>query len=197
MTELTTREKLIQAALTLFSEKGYDATSVDEIAEAIGMTGPVIYKHFKGKEDLLKNVFDISENLFFNKEEYADKLPIHIHNGEELKKFTWDQLNYTMNDDMAIKKRKLCTIEQYRKDELTRDATDHQYEDVINLYVGIFSYMMEEGTMEKNDPVLLSFMFSAPIARLIQLSDMNPDRRDEAVDLIQKHMDFFVETYCQ
>ena len=35
MTELTTREKLIQAALTLFSEKGYDATSVDEIAEAI------------------------------------------------------------------------------------------------------------------------------------------------------------------
>ena len=191
MSELTTKEKLIHAALTLFSEKGYDATSVDEIAESIGMTGPVIYKHFKGKEDLLKCVFDISENLFFNKADYADQLPIHIHNTDELKKFTWDQLDYTMNDEMAVKKRKLCTIEQFRIDGLAREATDHQYEDVVNLYTGIFVYMMKEGTMKEGDPVILAFEFSAPIARLIQLIDMDSNRKDEAVDLIQKHMDFF------
>ena len=197
MAELTTREKLIDAALTLFSEKGYDATSVDEIAQSIGMTGPIIYNYFKGKEDLLNCVFEISENLFFNKAEYADQLPIHIHNGEELIKFTWDQLNYTMNDDRAIKIRKFCTVEQYRLDKLTREATDHQYEDIINLYTEIFAYMMKEGTIKKCDPVTLSFEFSAPIAILVQLGDMDLDRRDEAVDLIQKHMDFFVKTYCK
>lgn len=197
MSELTTKEKLIHAALTLFSEKGYDATSVDEIAESIGMTGPVIYKHFKGKEDLLKCVFDISENLFFNKADYADQLPVHIHNTDELKKFTWDQLDYTMNDEMAVKKRKLCTIEQFRIDGLAREATDHQYEDVVNLYTGIFVYMMKEGTMKEGDPVILAFEFSAPIARLIQLIDMDSNRKDEAVDLIQKHMDFFVKSYCK
>ena len=53
MAEMSTKEKLQFAALDLFSKKGYAATSVDEIAESVGMKGPIIYKYFKGKEDLL------------------------------------------------------------------------------------------------------------------------------------------------
>ena len=53
MTGMPAKEKLLYSALDLFSKKGYDATSVDEIAEAAGMKGPNIYKYFKGKEDLL------------------------------------------------------------------------------------------------------------------------------------------------
>ncbi|MBQ5311280.1 MAG: helix-turn-helix transcriptional regulator [Oscillospiraceae bacterium] len=49
----STRDKLIFAALDLFAQKGYEATSVDEIAGAIGIKGPNVYKYFKGKEGLL------------------------------------------------------------------------------------------------------------------------------------------------
>ena len=196
MAELSTKEKLVYAALDLFSEKGYDATSVDQIANSIGMTGTVLYKHFESKEDLLRAVFEISENLFFNKAEYASKLPIIVNNGEELKKFTWEQLDYTINDEFAVKKRKLCTIEQYRIDELAREASDHQYEDVINLYAGIFKGMLENGVMKDGDPVTLSFEFTGPIARMIQLIDLDPSRKEEALEMIDKHMDFFIKSYC-
>ena len=39
MTGMPAKEKLLYSALDLFSKKGYDATSVDEIAEAAGMKG--------------------------------------------------------------------------------------------------------------------------------------------------------------
>lgn len=49
-----TSEEIIQAALSLFSEKGYEATSVDEIARQSGMVKASFYKYFKSKEELLQ-----------------------------------------------------------------------------------------------------------------------------------------------
>lgn len=47
------KEELLQAAVTLFSQKGYHATTVREIAEACGMQSGSIYAHIASKEDLL------------------------------------------------------------------------------------------------------------------------------------------------
>ena len=60
-----TKERLIKAALDLFSENGYEGTSVEQIAKAVGIKTPSIYAHFKGKEELLGAVIDWSD------EEYA------------------------------------------------------------------------------------------------------------------------------
>jgi AcrR family transcriptional regulator len=49
---LSTKERIEREAITIFSEKGYDATSMREIAEASGVTKPVIYYYFKSKENL-------------------------------------------------------------------------------------------------------------------------------------------------
>jgi AcrR family transcriptional regulator len=51
-----TEERLYDAALTLFAEKGYEAASVREIIEAIGVTRPVLYYYCASKEDLFKRV---------------------------------------------------------------------------------------------------------------------------------------------
>ena len=44
--------KLLSSALKLFSEKGYDGTSIREIIEDAGVSRPVLYYHFKNKENL-------------------------------------------------------------------------------------------------------------------------------------------------
>ena len=46
---MTTRDKILDEALTLFAENGYDGTSVEEIAEKVGIKAPSLYNHFKGK----------------------------------------------------------------------------------------------------------------------------------------------------
>jgi AcrR family transcriptional regulator len=49
-----TRERILDAALTLFAEKGYDATSMREIAEQLGITKAALYYHFDSKADIVR-----------------------------------------------------------------------------------------------------------------------------------------------
>jgi AcrR family transcriptional regulator len=51
-------EKIRSAAAELFYRRGYAAVGVDEIGEAAGVTGPAIYRHFKGKDEILAALFD-------------------------------------------------------------------------------------------------------------------------------------------
>ncbi|GAA3409699.1 hypothetical protein GCM10018952_11360 [Streptosporangium vulgare] len=52
------REQLIQISRTLFAEKGFDGTSVEEIAATANVSKPVVYEHFGGKEGVYAVVID-------------------------------------------------------------------------------------------------------------------------------------------
>nr|SBP00985.1 Transcriptional regulator, TetR family [Nonomuraea gerenzanensis] len=52
------REQLIQISRTLFAEKGFDGTSIEEIAATAQVSKPVVYEHFGGKEGVYAVVVD-------------------------------------------------------------------------------------------------------------------------------------------
>jgi AcrR family transcriptional regulator len=52
------RAQLVEIGRTIFAERGYEATSVEEIAERAGITKPIVYEHFGGKEGLYAVVVD-------------------------------------------------------------------------------------------------------------------------------------------
>ena len=51
-----TRRALVDAARTLFAERGYASTSIDDVADAARVTKGAVYHHFKGKTDLFEAV---------------------------------------------------------------------------------------------------------------------------------------------
>ena len=59
---------ILQAAAKLFHERGFDAVGVDEIGARAGVTGPAIYRHFSGKDEILATLFD----------EAMDRLLVHV-----------------------------------------------------------------------------------------------------------------------
>src|SRR3954467_2414576 len=66
----TTRETILAAAQRLFGEKGYDATSLRQIADAVGTTKAAVYYHFPAKEHMLleltRPMIDDLSNLVTN-----------------------------------------------------------------------------------------------------------------------------------
>ncbi len=58
MTSAQRRAQLIEVGLALFAEKGIEGTSVEEIAASAGVSKPLIYEHFGGKEGLYAVVVD-------------------------------------------------------------------------------------------------------------------------------------------
>lgn len=58
---MNTKETIVQTALRLFLQNGYEKTSMNDIAREVGITKPAIYHHFKNKDELFHEVL----SLFF------------------------------------------------------------------------------------------------------------------------------------
>ena len=54
----TTKQKILTEALKLFSQNGYEAVSVEQIANAVGIKAPSLYKHYKGKRDIFDHILE-------------------------------------------------------------------------------------------------------------------------------------------
>lgn len=65
-----TRARILEVALRLFNDKGYDATSLQDIADEMGLTKPAVYYHYKGKGEILR---DLAEPA---RQAVADLMPL-------------------------------------------------------------------------------------------------------------------------
>lgn len=59
------RQALLAAAARLFAERGFNGVTIEELGAAAGVSGPAVYKHFGGKQDVLAALLlDASEGLY-------------------------------------------------------------------------------------------------------------------------------------
>lgn len=56
--EKKTKERIFEAAIDIFALKGYDATSMREIAEAVGIKKASMYSHYKSKDEILEKILE-------------------------------------------------------------------------------------------------------------------------------------------
>ena len=61
---MNTKERIIDEALTLFSEKGYANVYVADIAERVGIKAPSLYKHYKNKQAIFDAIIDGMKKRF-------------------------------------------------------------------------------------------------------------------------------------
>ena len=195
MSTASVREKIINAALDLFSQKGYDATSVDEIAESIGMKGPNIYKYFKGKEEVLKELSVKMEEGYRQRMKMNPEEGANISNRDELKAYSMNQIRFTIEDDNIKKLRKMGTIEQFRNPHFSRQTSEHQFDNMQRQFTAIFKNLMDKGILENDDAEMMAMEYYAPVSILIQLADREPDRKDEVMGKVEKYIDFFLDRY--
>lgn len=75
---LSTKQNIRQTAEKLFRERGYAAIGMREIAKEVGIEAPSIYNHYKGKDDILREIcFEIADKFFaaFEEAEKTDEKP--------------------------------------------------------------------------------------------------------------------------
>jgi AcrR family transcriptional regulator len=65
MTGKERRQQLLDVARSLFAEKGFDGTSIEEIAHRANVSKPVVYEHFGGKEGIYAVVVDREMRYLF------------------------------------------------------------------------------------------------------------------------------------
>ncbi len=194
---MTTKERILESALTLFAKNGYDGTSVEQIATEVGIKAPSLYKHYKGKEDILNALIDSAEVRYeemFGSERNTGKVP---KNPEEFIQVTMGRIAFTIKDPVIRKTRMLLVQEQFRNERIAEVTTRHQLDGIQRMFAKIIEGMMEAGIFRKDDPALLAVELTAPAVLWIAQADRQPRYADEVMGNIEKHIRHFCDVYMK
>ena len=195
MKDMSTKERILYAALDLFSEKGYDGVGVDLIAENAGIKGPSLYRHYKGKEDIFNSLIDLVTSHYeegFGLKNQPEELPKSM---DDLIENAMGKIKFTMSDDVVRKTRRILAMEQFRSKRMAELASRYHLENLQEIYTGIFAGLMEKGILKKDEPENLALEFVAPVSLLIHMYDRQPEREEEVLYKIRKHFEHFARVY--
>ena len=190
-----TKERILAAALEMFSQNGYAGTNIRELTASLGLVKSSMYKHFASKEDIWNSLLDEMIAYYDNHFGSPEHLPPVPDSLDDLVAMTLRMVNFTVHDERIIMTRKLLTIEQFR-DQRARDlATRHFLTGLKEMFTPVFAGMMDKGLLRRDDPAMLAFAYTAPISALIRLCDREPEQTDEAIAQVEAFSRHFVKIY--
>ncbi len=190
-----TKERILAAALEMFSQKGYAGTNIRELTASLGLVKSGVYKHFESKEAIWNAVLDQMIAYYGEHFGSVENLPPVPDSLEELVQMTMQMANYTVHDEKIVMTRKVLTIEQFRDERARELATKHFLTGLTDMFTYIFDGMMEKGLLRKDDPGMAAFAYTAPITALIHLCDREPEKTDEAIARIEAFSRHFLKSY--
>ncbi|MDD2233764.1 MAG: TetR/AcrR family transcriptional regulator [Desulfitobacteriaceae bacterium] len=179
----STREIIKKKALSLFAQKGYYGTTMNEIAELVGIKTPSLYFHFSGKEELFFSVYedlaneyvslmdrimttiestDIEDRLFYIFEQY---IIYYIDNPE--KQYFWNQIIFFTPSELK---------EQFFSHISNCDTRSQKKMQEI------LAKEIERGQLRNSSPFKISWSFRSMRQGIIFWLMMAPElRRDELI----------------
>ena len=203
---MDTKHRILDEALTLFSEKGYANVYVADIAEKVGIKAPSLYKHYKNKQSIFDAIIEEMSRRFL---EEAGALQINgadaVVDSEIYRHISEEQLialgnnlfKYFLHDDYTRRFRKMLTIEQFHDKKLA-DTYMKQYVDDPLSYQGMmFGLMVSSGVLQTENVEIMTLHFYAPIYMLLTICDREPEREEEALKTLEAHIRQFNKLYAR
>lgn len=200
MKQEDTRRRILDQALELFAARGYDAVSVGEIAEAVGIKAPSLYNHFPSKQAIFDALIASTAARY---EADTGKIDIHVQNAPQdipaFSQITPDALfekvrqifEYSLHDKTIAGFRRMMTIEQFRSPELAALYTRRYVQRLLDYHAGIFRALIAQGEICAQDPDALALMYAAPVLTLLGECDRQPERESECLDKLRRHVNLF------
>ena len=105
-----TKERILAAALEMFSQNGYAGTNISELTASLGLVKSSMYKHFESKEDIWNTLLDEMIAYYDNHFGSSQHLPPVPDSLDDLVAMTLHMVDFTVHDERIIMTRKLLTI---------------------------------------------------------------------------------------
>ena len=201
---MSTKKRILDEALTLFSQKGYAKVYVAQIAEAVGIKAPSLYKHYKSKQDIFNAILDEMKSSYDRQaallnmdgsDAGADAAVFSEVSEDELVKMGLGLFMYFLHDEYAQKFRKMLTVEQFSNPELAELFTKQYAEYPLSYQSAMFATLSSKGILKDCDPKVTALQFYAPMYMLLTMCDREPEREAELTALLEQHIRQFSIIY--
>lgn len=201
---MDTKQRILDEALTLFSERGYANVFVNDIAEKVGIKAPSLYKHYKNKQAIFDAIIDEMSSKF---EQQAQALSINGTNPtadaevyrsmdeDHLVKLGNDLFAYFLHDSYTKRFRKMLTLEQFKDKDLARVYSEQYFDRPLSYQGMLLGLLVAQGLLVTENVPIMTLHFYAPIYMLLTVCDREPEREQEALELMEKHIRQFDKLY--
>ena len=192
-----TKQEILEAALELFSVQGFEATSISQIASAVGIRKASLYSHFESKQAILdalvRDVLDqyAAHSIFARPDGDSEDAPTP----ESTERMILEQLRYILHDPHISRARKMLVVEQFRNPELAQLQTRQNYTDVLAYFTSLVERLIRSDVLAGEDPGIMAAQLCLPISAWINLCDREPEREDEVMELVGRHIAQFFRVY--
>ncbi|MBE7069158.1 MAG: helix-turn-helix transcriptional regulator [Ruminococcaceae bacterium] len=201
---MDTKQRILDEALTLFSEKGYANVFVGDIAERVGIKAPSLYKHYKSKRAIFDAIIEEMNRRF---DEQAKAMNINgsdaAADSEIYKNMSEEHLLglgrrfflYFLHDDYNKRFRKMLTIEQFHDKELADIYTKLYVDDPMSYQSMLLGMVTQAGLLKTDNVEIMTLHFYAPIYYLLTICDRDPSREEQALKTLDEHIRQFDRLY--
>lgn len=199
----TTKQEILDAALELFSVQGYEATSISQLADAVGIRKASLYSHFENKQAILDALIqttleEYEKHSIFAKADWDD--PEFTKDKENITpeaaaQMFIGQIRYILHDPQVKRARKMLTVEQFQNAQMASLQTKQNYTDVMRYFTGLVKFLIRRGRLADCDPEIMAAQLCLPISVWINLCDREPENENAIILLIERHIRQFFEIY--
>lgn len=195
-----TKERIFDQALELFSQKGFKAVSVREIAREVGIRESSIYNHYKNKEAILDAIIDYFKTELINSAVLEEDTEALIDEGLEVF-FDVGSRTYIerINTPKMEKIWRLVSIETYHNDKIKKFFKKEIIDEPISGWEQIFNIMIKKNLIKPLNPRKLAYeYYSFVIYLFFEYFILEYDQDfDSFMDLAKKkmknHTEFLIE----
>lgn len=195
-----TKQEILDAALELFSVQGFEATSIAQIAGTVGIRKASLYSHFENKQAILDALVQevleqYEEHSLFARADWEKDTGSLPQTPDDAVQMIQGQIRYILHDPAISRARKMLVIEQFQNPELAKLQTKQNYSDVLRYFTGLVKQLIRRGVLAEGDPEIMAAQFCLPISVWINLCDREPEREQEVMELVEKHIRQFFRVY--
>lgn len=202
---MTTKERIIEEALTLFSTNGFKGTSVKSIADSVGIKDASLYKHFKSKQEILDIIVESMKQRIA---QIADELGLPVDNNIQKAIDVYASFNenklveiskkiflFYLKDSLVSRFWKMGNIEQFQNSIVYEVYRKLFLEDSIRYQTELFKGLIKEKIFIEADPEVVAMAFYAPIFFLLSKYSNSQDKEEEALKSLEKQVREFYRIY--
>ena len=195
MGDKSTKQKILDTSLKLFASNGYKATTVREIAKAIGIEQSALYNHFKSKDEILESIInELASLLIANIFKEINDDPSAYKQGKSLLHSISNKFKLISFDNQNDSLFRLMMQEIFSNGKIRDIYNESLFQENVKKLSGLLFMMMQEDMIRSSDPLMLAHEFFAPLFFYqMQISLLKVDKKSTSsmVSLFEKHVDFF------
>lgn len=198
-----TKKLILQVALKQFSEKGFAGVGIRDIAKEIGIRESAIYRHYSGKQAIFDAIIlDIEQRYQEETAEIdASKRMDGLLNAkdvrEELIQMSFTMFQFYLETEYGSQLRRMLTIEQYRSSEISSFFRELVINNGLEYIAQVFSQLIAEKVYLDADPEVMALQFYSPLYLLLTKYDNQPEKYEEALSFLEKHITQFNKIYLR